>query len=238
MSAGGEAFLDSHGTYIQPVALTAHTALLVVDMQIHDARPDGAFNVAMERLQPGSMAYFNDRTERVVVPAIGRLLQAWRTRDRPVVHLRLGSQYPDYRDFPPNYRAWIKAIEDASGVREIFYAGSPDFQIRPELAPVDGEWVVDKLTYGAFNSSNLDRVARAAGFTGFVVAGISTNCCVESTVRGAAERGYECVVVDEATADYDESAHLASLRALAVNHARVVRSVDEVLAAVDSGTPM
>ena len=238
MSQDGEHFLDSHGTYIQPVAITASTALMVVDMQIHDARPDGAFNVAMERLQPGSMNYFNDRTEYGVVPAIERLLHAWRSRGLPVFHLRLGSQFRDYRDFPPNYRAWIQAIEEASGVREIFYSGSPDFQIRPELTPVAGEWVVDKLTYGAFNSSNLDRIARAAGIDTFVVAGISTNCCVESTVRGAAERGYGCIVIDEATADYDESAHVASLRALAVNHARVVSSVDEVVAAADSGTPL
>lgn len=238
MSGHSENFLDSHGTYIRPVAITASTALMVVDMQIHDAHPDGTFNVAMERLQPGSMAYFNDRTETVVVPAIETLLKAWRDRGRPVFHLRLGSQFRDYRDFPPNYRAWIQAIEDASGVREIFYCGSPDFQIRPELAPIDGEWVIDKLTYGAFNSSNLDRVARAAGIDSFVLGGISTNCCVESTVRGAAERGYECIVIDEATADYDASAHVASLRALAVNHARIAGTVSEVVTAADSGTPL
>ena len=67
-----------------------------------------------------------------------------------------------------------------------------------------------------------------------VVCGISTNCCVETTARDAADRGYAVVIVDEGCADYDEAAHDASLRAFHFNFGRVVRSPDDVLAAVDA----
>jgi nicotinamidase-related amidase len=68
-----------------------------------------------------------------------------------------------------------------------------------------------------------------------VITGISTNHCVETTARDAADRGYGCVVVDEATADYDDDAQDASLRAFHFNFGRVVRTVDEVIGHIDDG---
>lgn len=233
-------FFDIHaGSFVPPVRVsTSDSALVVVDMQYHDAHPKGCFNVAVDTIHPGSMDYFNTRTETTTVPAISALLQGFRERGGQVIHLRLGSQFEDYRDLDPRLRRWVRTVEEKSGMDGLFWAGNPDYAIRDELLPEADEVVVDKTTFGAFNGSDIDEVLRARDIRNLVFTGISTNCCVESTVRDAAERGYGCVVVDEATADYDEPAHVASLRALAFNHARVVATGTEVIAAVDGGRPL
>ena len=65
-----------------------------------------------------------------------------------------------------------------------------------------------------------------------MITGISTNCCVETTARDAADRGFGVAIVDEATADYDAAAHDAALRAFHFNFGPIFRTVDDVLAAV------
>jgi biuret amidohydrolase len=233
-------FFEIHaGSFVPTVTVSrSDSALVVVDMQYHDAHPKGCFNLAVDAIHPGSMDYFNERTESTTVPAIARLLAAFRDRGLPVVHLRLGSQFEDYRDLAPRLRQWVRAVEEKSGMDRLFWAGHRDFAIREELAPQGDEAVVDKTAFGAFNGSNIDELLQARGIRNLAFTGISTNCCVESTVRDAAERGYGCVVVDEATADYDESAHVASLRALAFNHARVVATGAEVVEALDTASPL
>ncbi len=229
-------FFDIQGSLVPSVSLdSAHTALLVVDMQYHDAHPDGAFNVAMEKLQPGSMTYFNQRTEGTTVPAIKKLLAAAREYGIRVIYLTLGSLYSDYRDMDARQRQWITTLEDRSGIAKIFCSDNPDHRIREELAPLPGEIIVPKTTFGAFNGSNLQAVLTEHNIASLIVVGVSTNCCVEGTIRDAAERGYGCVVISEATADYDEYAHEASLRALAFNHCRVVEKVDTVISAIAGG---
>jgi nicotinamidase-related amidase len=129
-------------------------------------------------------------------------------------------------------------VERRSGVADVFWAGHPDYRIRSELEPVEGETVVRKTAFGAFNGSDIDEQLRQRGIRNLVLTGISTNCCVESTTRDAAERGYGCVIVDDGTADYQPEAHEASLLALSFNHARVARSVDDVMRACEDGRPV
>ena len=101
-------------------------------------------------------------------------------------------------DLPPRMAAWIRDVEERSGIRDIFWRGNPLYAIREEFAPQEGDLVVHKKTFGAFNSSNLDDVLREHGIDTLVICGISTNCCVETTARDAADRGYGVVIVDEA----------------------------------------
>jgi nicotinamidase-related amidase len=93
---------------------------------------------------------------------------------------------------------------------------------------------VNKTTLGAFNSSSIEMVLRQLGVASLIVTGVSTNCCVETTARDAADRGFACVIVDEATADYDPGSHEATLRAFHFNFGRVARTVDEVIRAVQA----
>ena len=94
-------------------------------MQYHDASVDQGFNLAMERIEPGSMAYFNERNEGQVIPAIARLLAFWRSRAMPVLYLTLGSEYRDYRDLPARFRAWVRELEAESGVAGRLLGGKP-----------------------------------------------------------------------------------------------------------------
>jgi nicotinamidase-related amidase len=149
-----------------------------------------------------------------------------------VVYLTLGSKYRDLRDVPDRLRRWIRQLEHESGVLDIFWAGNPAFAIRKEIEPLPDETVIAKTTFGAFNSSPIEQVLRELGVRTLIVTGISTNCCVETTARDAADRGFACVIVDEGTADYDEDAHDAALRAFHFNFGRVVRTAQDVSAAL------
>lgn len=221
-------------TFISTVHLRrSDTALLIVDMQYCDASPDQGFNLAFDNIEPGSMDYFNARVEVSVIPAIRKLLAAFRRHGMPIVYLMLGSSYRDLRDVPRRHREWVRAIEEAGGVQDIFWAGHPAFAVREEIAPLAGDSIVTKTTWGAFTSSNLDLVLRELGVANLVITGVSTNCCVETTARDAADRGYGCVLVDEALADYDQAAHDASLSALFFAFARVVGTADEAVALVE-----
>jgi len=229
------AFFDYGLTFVPPISLGGDgVALMVVDMQYSDAAAGMGFQAALDVIDPGSAAYFDERVEHLVVPNIARLVDAFRQRDLPIVYLCLGAEQRDLSDLPPRMAAWIHDVEERSGIRDIFWRGNPLFAVRREFTPHEGDIVVHKTTFGAFNSSNLDDVLREHGLQTIVMVGISTNCCVETTARDAADRGYAVVIVDEACADYDEAAHDASLRAFHFNFGRVVRTPDDVLAAVDA----
>jgi biuret amidohydrolase len=233
-------FFDFGLTFVPPVQLARDhsTALLVIDMQYHDASPDRGFNLAVENIQPGAMAYFNERNEDIVIPVIRELLAYFRAHSLPVIYLTLGSDYADYRDMPARSRQWIRDVEQRSGVENIFWSGNPAFAIRTEIEPLPDETVIRKRTMGAFNSSNLDQYLRDSGVQNLVITGISTNACVETTARDAADRGWGCVMVADGMADYDAEAHEAALRGFHFNFGRVVGGAADVIAAMEAGTPL
>lgn len=230
------AFFNQELTYIKPVSMNCResTALLVVDMQYHDASPDHGFTLALEKVKPGSMRYYIDRLENQVVPNTARLLEHFRRARMPVVYLVLGSAYQDYRDLAPRFRDWLRAFEHDSGIQDIFWEGNPAFAIRKELAPSPTDVVIRKTTFSAFNSSDFGEYLRYSRMTNLVITGVTTNACIESTARDAADRGYGCILVDDGTADYDRQAELATLQSFYFNFGRV-GSTDEILKAIDAG---
>jgi nicotinamidase-related amidase len=215
-----------------PMKRDGSTALLIIDMQYNDASPDQGFNLAMAKVAPGCMDYFNERVDNVVIPAIGKLLAYFREHDLPVIYVVVGSPYHDYRDWPRNLREWFFHLERETGMKDLFWTGNPTFAVRKEIEPRSGEPIIRKTSCGAFNSSNIDQILRNMGVENLVVTGISTNACVETTVRGAAERSYLVSVVDEATADYDEEAHDAALRCIYFTFGRVAKTADQIIAAL------
>jgi biuret amidohydrolase len=226
-------FFTLSRTFIPPVELDpGRLAVVVVDMQYNDASPDHGFGLAMSRIEPGSMDYFNRRNEGLVVPGIRRLLDGCRAQDVPVVFVCVGSPYRDLRDLPARHRAWIRDIEGRSGVDDILWDQNPAYAIRRELGPEEDDTIVRKSAFGAFTSSTIDATLRGMGREQLIVVGIATNCCVSTTIRDAADLGYGVVVVDECTADYDEVTHETAMKGLYFNFARVVPTVDEMLAAI------
>jgi biuret amidohydrolase len=227
-------FFDYSKSFVQPITFDPErVALVVVDMQYHDASPDQGFNLALDRIDPGCMDYFNERNESQVVPGIARLVQAFRDRALPIVFLLLGSEYRDLRDVPPRLRAWIRQLEQESGVEDIFWAGNSAYAVRKEFEPQEGDTIIRKTTFGAFNSSTVDATLQSMGVDTLIITGVSTNCCVETTARDAADRGYACAIVEECTADYDPAAHDAAFRAFHFNFGRIISTGGDVLEAID-----
>jgi len=208
------------------------TALVIVDMQYHDAHPDHGFCLGMERVSPGSMAYYNQRLEKTTVPSIRSLLALFRSNDLKVVYLLLGSEYRDYRDLYPRYREWQLQFEQDCGIREMLWNGSPLYQVRDEIAPKAGDVIIMKKTFGAFASTDLEQRLRIMGIKSLVITGVTTSACPETTAREAADRGLTAVMVDEALCDTREETHDASLKCFSAVFGDVMMDCEAVRTAL------
>ncbi|WP_018699286.1 cysteine hydrolase family protein [Amorphus coralli] len=230
--------LNEMGGMIPAVDLSKRDriALMIIDMQYHDASPDHGMTRAWEAAYPGSMSYYNDRLRDVTVPSIRRLLDYFRQEDLAIVHVVIGSPYRDLRDCPPRFRVWTRNMEKAVGIEDVWWTENPDFAVIEPLAPHPGETVVRKTTNGAYNGSEIDATLQRMGISGLVITGCVTSACVETTARDAADRGYDCVLVSDACADYDPDMHAATLKAFGLYFGSVATSADDVIGAVSTGS--
>jgi len=183
-------------------------ALLVIDMQRDFIEP-GGFGESLG----------NDVTRlQAIVPTVARVLHAWRRAGGFVVHTR-EAHAPDLSDCPPAKRLRGDPrlrIGDAGPMGRILIAGEPGSQIVPALAPIDGERVIDKPGKGAFYATALGKELHARGITQLIVMGVTTEVCVQTTLREANDRGYECLLVEDGTESYFpefKAATLAMIRA-------------------------
>jgi nicotinamidase-related amidase len=170
------------------------TALVLIDMQRDFIEP-GGFGASLG----------NDVSR--LVPAIAplaALLAAWRARGWPVLHTREAHR-PDLSDCPPAKRtrsAPQRRIGDAGPMGRLLVAGEPGTEIIPALAPLPGEWVIDKPGKGMFWATGLHERLRERGITHLVFGGVTTEVCVQTSMREANDRGYECLLVEDATESY------------------------------------
>lgn len=192
---------------IQPT----RTALLIIDMQYLDAHPDYGIGKAMEAAEPGSGDYYFGQLSHQVIPNIQRLLSFFRANELCVLYLTLGSEFEDGRDLSPLRRAKFAQRQRQTGCSIPLYRGHFEYQILPELKPEPGEPVIMKTTPGAFASTNLDQLLRNLGIESLLITGVVTDSCVESTARGAVDRGYKCIIVSDACAAHEAAAHQATL---------------------------
>ena len=203
------------------------TALLVIDMQYASgSRIHGLGRLLAEQGREESGRYRFDRIEGTVVPNIQRLLGFFRRHGLRVIYLTVGSEQPDYSDLPPHMRAFARAANNTRGNRE--------HEILDELRPESSEPVLNKTTAGAFNSTGIDTLLRTLGTDHLVITGISTNSCVETTARDAADRGYRCVLVDDGCGAAREEFHQATLASFRRLFGQVA-TTGEVLAELEAG---
>lgn len=227
---------DYGPTLVPPIQMVAaKTALLVIDMQYHDAASGYGYSSLLERTEPGSGQYFDERIEDTVVPAIQQLASECRRLGVLVVYLRFGSFHRDYRDLSPRMREFIRRIEQASGIEDFAWSESPLHEIRRELTPQPSDLVIDKTTWGAYSGSNLDTELKERNIETVVATGVSTNTCVETTAREAADRGYGSIIVDECSADYDHASHRAALSGFHSNFGYVVPTASAMIEAIAVG---
>ncbi len=172
----------------------ARSALVIIDMQRDFVEP-GGFGESLG----------NDVTRlQAIVPTVQRVLQAWRASGGLVVHTREAHR-ADLSDCPPAKRQRgnpTLRIGDTGPMGRILVAGEPGNQIVPALAPVDGEIVIDKPGKGAFYATDLHELLQPLGITHLVFMGVTTEVCVQTSMREANDRGYECLLVEDGTASY------------------------------------
>ncbi|MBB6558417.1 nicotinamidase-related amidase [Acidovorax soli] len=184
----------------------AHTALVIIDMQRDFIEPGGF----------GETLGNNVSLLEAIVPACQAVLAAWRAAGGLVLHTR-ESHRPDLSDCPPAKRLRGNPqlrIGDAGPMGRILVAGEPGNQIIPALAPVAGEIVVDKPGKGMFYATGLHETLQARGITHLVFMGVTTEVCVQTSMREANDRGYDSLLLEDCTESYFPHFKAAALEML------------------------
>ena len=169
-------------------------ALVIIDMQRDFIEP-GGFGASLG----------NDVSLlEAIVPACAAVLQAWRSWGGLVVHTR-ESHAPDLSDCPPAKRLRGNPslrIGDPGPMGRILVRGEPGNDILPALAPLPGEMVIDKPGKGAFYATPLHQALQQRGISQLIFMGVTTEVCVQTSMREANDRGYECLLLEDCTQSY------------------------------------
>jgi nicotinamidase-related amidase len=180
------------------------TALLVIDMQRDFLDPEGYI----------ARTGVDIRGLRAIIPNVSRLLGAARKNHVRVIHTREGHR-PDLSDLPVvKARRAARAgapIGSTGPLGRLLVRGEPGHAIIAELEPLATEAVIDKPGFGAFHATDLEHLLRVGGMRTLIIAGVTTDICVHSTLREAVDRGFDCVTAGDACAAGDPAIHHAML---------------------------
>lgn len=184
---------------------TETTALLVIDMQ-RDFCEEGGFGELLG----------NDISEvRKIIPAVGQVISYCRKNQIPVIYTKEG-HLPDLSDCPVSKLKRSKrqgaGIGDDGPMGRIMIRGEKGNDIVPELTPLPGDGMIYKCGKGSFYHTDLQEQLKERGIQTLLVTGVTTHVCVQTTIREANDRGYECLLIEDASAAYDRKDHLDSIR--------------------------
>ncbi len=184
------------------------TALIVIDMQRDFVEPGGF----------GETLGNDVSLLQAIVPTTAALIELFRDHNLPIIHTRECHQ-PDLSDLPSSKRnrgAPSLRIGDPGPMGRILIAGEPGADIIPELSPLNGEIVIDKPGKGAFYATDLGTHLSRLNVRTLIFAGVTTEVCVQTTMREANDRGFDSLLVEDATESYFpefKAATLAMIRA-------------------------
>lgn len=206
-----------HQRLPEPDLRRDNSALLVIDLQYGDAHRDyGLLKRMRERGDGPAADYYAHRLEELVIPNTRRLQDACREIGLEVIHTRIESLTRDGRD---------RSLEHKHlGIHHP--PGSKEAEILAEVAPRGDEIVITKTCGGVFNGTNIEYVLRNLDIRNLIVGGVVTSGCVEVAVRDAADRGFEVILVEDATATWSPEMHQAAMRAMDEIYAKVKPTAD------------
>lgn len=181
------------------------TALVIIDMQRDFCAPGGF----------GEKLGNDVSLPRAIIPQLQTVLGKAREAGITVFHTREGHR-PDLSDCPPTKlnrgRIQGAGIGDEGPMGRILVRGEYGHDIVDELKPIDGEVIIDKPGKGAFYKTDLELILQNKGITHLFVAGVTTHVCVQTTIREANDRGYECLLLEDCAAAFDPRDHEDSIR--------------------------
>ncbi len=181
----------------------SRAALVIVDMQYATGHRDGALGRRLAAEGSNVAGYRFDRIETMVVPNIKLLLSRFRDANGAVIYLTIGANKADCSDAPPHMIGMFQALKN--------FAGNQEHEIVDELKPRLGESVINKTTIGAFAFTGIDHLLRSLGKDELYMSGVSTNMCVDTTAREAADRGYAVTLIEDACGTTHEDLHNATI---------------------------
>lgn len=191
-----------------------NVALLVIDMQNGFCSDNGSVNAVglpAKRLQPA------------ISPCV-KLVAAARNAEVPIIFTRYVYR-SDYRDGGLMVHELMPDLKNG----KTLIANTWDTDILDELAPRETDFVVDKNRPSSFYGTSLDGILKNLAIENLVVCGVTTNCCVETTVRDASQRDYRTFVVRDAVAEYEDDRHEVALKSIDMLFGHVVES-DSIIA--------
>jgi nicotinamidase-related amidase len=214
------------GDYVQDFMVErpvepARSALVIVDMQYATGHRTGGLATKMAAEGSTVTDWRFARIHERVIPNTQALIAAMRACSGRVIYVTVGAGKPDCADAPVHMRKFFQMFDN--------YVGSRNHEIIEELAPEPQDYIVRKTTIGAFASTGMDHLLRSLDVEHLFMVGVSSNMCVETTAREAADRGYAVTMVEDACATTHSELHEGTMR----NFARFfgkVRSTAEVLA--------
>jgi biuret amidohydrolase len=204
-------------------------ALIVIDMQRDFAEP-GGFGASLG----------NDVSRITkIVPDVKRLIEGFRAAGLPVIHT-MECHRPDLSDLPPAKRNRgnpTLRIGDQGPMGRVLISGEAGTAILDAVAPIDGEVVIEKPGKGAFYATPLGDILKDRGVEQLVFAGVTTEVCVQTTMREANDRGYECLLCEEATESYFEDFKRAAIAMIRAQGAIVgwTAHLDDILEGLSDG---
>lgn len=193
----------------------AMSALLVVDLQNGSCDEGCGWIPAYTSIGHGSrMAAYREKVEERVLPNVRRLQNAFRSLEADVLFLTVGTVVGDLSDMPERFRRSYRYWESRGIPPPYAHAGTREMAVMDAVAPMGGEPVIQKTGYSGFTGTPLERVLFNKRVRQIVFCGVATDACVEATLRDAVDRGFDCVVAEDACAAATDESHDRGIRSM------------------------